>query len=162
MARYLTTQEVLFVHERLLARTGGAPGIRDVSLLEAALNRPKAVSGGSEVYATLAGKGAILMYSLVLNQLFIDGNKRLGLVCLDLFLRLNQVKLTADAAARYEFLCAVADEALSLEQMTNWVETHSEPAKAAPEARRRTRATPARRVSVAPLDPSRLGLDHEQ
>lgn len=159
MTRYLTAREVLYVHERLIERTGSTPGVRDVALLESLLHRPQAVSGGTDIYPTLAHKGAILMYSLVLNQLFIDGNKRLGLVCLDLFLRLNQVRLVADPDERLQFLQAVAEDTLSIDQIAAWIEEHSQPLKQpALETRRRSRGLPSRRVVITPPDAARLGL----
>lgn len=153
MIRYLTVDEVLYMHQRTLERTGGTGGVRDWHLLESALARPRAMAGGVDVHPTLARKAAVLMYSLVLNHLFIDGNKRMGLQCLDVFLHLNGVRLRADAATRYQFLTDVANEALSIEEMAAWVETHSEPLKApAPAAAARSRSrsqVPKRRVSIA-------------
>jgi prophage maintenance system killer protein len=42
--RYLTLGEVVGLHRRVLAQSGGSPGIRDLGLLESVLAQPKADS----------------------------------------------------------------------------------------------------------------------
>jgi death-on-curing protein len=74
--RYLTGEEVVVVHERVLARFGGAGGIRDWGLLDSAVQRPRGAFGGENLYPDLFAKAAALGHSLVLNHPFVDGNKR--------------------------------------------------------------------------------------
>ena len=78
MTRYLTLAEVVDLHRRLLKAAGGAPGIRDLNALEAAIAQPKATFGGTDLYPTLVEKAAALCLSLVLDHPFVDGNKRVG------------------------------------------------------------------------------------
>lgn len=154
MIRYLTIQEVLYLHQRVIERTGGSPGVRDAVLLEAALNRPRAVFGGAEVYPTLALKGAVLIYSLVSNHLFVDGNKRMGLQCLDLFLRLNGSRLTAAPEARCQFLSDVAADALSLEEIGGWIDANSGAARQTASRSLRPRARTTRRLALTNPSPT--------
>ncbi len=56
--RYLTLGEVVELHQRLLKVTGGAPGLRDLGLLESALAQPKATFGGTDLHPTIADKAA--------------------------------------------------------------------------------------------------------
>lgn len=58
--RYLTLAEVLYIHEHVLAQTGGHAGIRDLAALESALAQPKASAGGAEAYRSLEEKAAAL------------------------------------------------------------------------------------------------------
>ncbi|MBI3944446.1 MAG: type II toxin-antitoxin system death-on-curing family toxin [Armatimonadetes bacterium] len=141
MIRYLNAQEVLHLHQRTIERTGGRAGLRDASLLEAVLNRPRAAFGGAEVHPTLAAKAAVLMYSLVLNHLFVDGNKRIGLLCLEAFLRLNGMRLEAGPEERYRLVLDVASESLTMDAIRAWVEQHARPA---PSPSRETRPSGAR------------------
>lgn len=83
---YLTTAQVLFIHARLVAETGGTPGIRDLGLLEAAVARPQAPFDGEDLYPDLATKAAALMASLVGNHPFVDGSKRAGITDAAIFL----------------------------------------------------------------------------
>ena len=76
---YLTVEQVLFIHMRLIAETGGSPGLRDLGLLASAVARPQATFGGEDLYPDLLSKAAALMDSLVRNHPFVDGNKRVGI-----------------------------------------------------------------------------------
>jgi len=76
--RYLTLGEIVELHRRLLAATGGASGIRDFGALESAVAQPKVTFGGSDLYPTLPEKAAALCLALVQGHPFVDGNKRVG------------------------------------------------------------------------------------
>ncbi len=76
--RYLTLSEVLYLFRRLIARSGSAVGIRDLSGLESALGQPRMTFGGNDLYATMVEKAAALCFSIVVNHPFVDGNKRAG------------------------------------------------------------------------------------
>ncbi len=101
MARfhYLDMQDVLGLHRRQLERFGGAGGIRDAGLIEAALARPQ-----SGYYRDLIEEAAALWESLTMNHGFVDGNKRVGFAATYVFLRTNGLDLTASADATLEFV----------------------------------------------------------
>ena len=105
---YLRIEDLLEVEKRL-----GAPGIRDVGLLESALARPQATVFGDDAYPTFVLKASALVHSLVTNRALIDGNKRLGYVALRLFLEMNDYRLVADEEDRFGFIMAIADGSLS-------------------------------------------------
>ena len=75
-------QEALSIHKILIDSFGGSDGVRDLSLLSSALQRPFQTFDGTFVYKTIAEKGAALVESLLVNHPFIDGNKRTGYVLL--------------------------------------------------------------------------------
>ncbi len=87
--RFLSIAEVLDLHERLLADSGGAPGVRDLGALESAVSQPHAAFGGLDLYPDLVAKAAALCYSLIMNHAFVDGNKRIGHAAMETFLVLN-------------------------------------------------------------------------
>ena len=89
----LTVDEIIYLHSKLVARTGGSDGLRDKDLLESAVFSPLGGFGDEEAYPTIEEKAARLMYSLVNNHAFIDGNKRIGVVVMLTTLRLNEIKL---------------------------------------------------------------------
>jgi prophage maintenance system killer protein len=64
MSTYLTAEQVLFIHARLIAETGGAHGVRDLGLLLSAVARPKATFDERELYPDLFSKTAALFESL--------------------------------------------------------------------------------------------------
>ena len=126
MVVYLTAEQVLFIHARLISETGGAHGVRDLDLLLSAVARPQATFDGQDLYPDLFSKAVALLQSLVGNHAFIDGNKRTGITSTGLFLRTNGYRLTADNQQLEAFVLQCAQRLYSLEQMKMWLENHSE------------------------------------
>jgi death-on-curing protein len=90
---YITLDEALRIHDVLLAEFGGAPGVRDLGLIESALVRPQ-----TGYYGDLIEEAAALWESLAMNHGFIDGNKRVAYACTAVFLAANGVNIRpADA-----------------------------------------------------------------
>ena len=89
----LTKEQVLRLHEMLASETGGSAGVRDEGLLESALESAYAGFGDTEFYPSVTEKGARLGYSLISDHAFIDGNKRIGMLTMLVFLELNGVTL---------------------------------------------------------------------
>lgn len=87
MVSYLTRDEVLDIHQKLIARFGGKSGVRDLGLLESALYRPK-----TGYYKDILEMSAALFESLIMNHPFVDGKKRVAFYVTDIFLRLNGYK----------------------------------------------------------------------
>lgn len=99
MALYLTIEEVLSIHERLVETFGGASGVRDLGLVESALLRPQ-----TGYYTDLIEEAAALWESLSMNHGFVDGNKRVAFACTELFLQLNGLDITATNRATEQFI----------------------------------------------------------
>lgn len=120
----LTVEEITALHTRLTARTGGSDGLRDRGLLESAVYSAQTSFAGQEVYPTLDEKAARLMYALVNNHAFVDGNKRIGVLAMLVTLRLN------GAALRYsqeELACLGLDAAsgkADYEAILAWIRAH--------------------------------------
>jgi death on curing protein len=103
---FLTVEEFLHVAERTL----GAPAeIRDIGLLESAVARPAVSVRGVDAYPSLAAKASALVHSLVRNHALIDGNKRLGLMGLVVFLGVNGATLTFTNDDAYDFIVEIAE-----------------------------------------------------
>ena len=97
--QFLTLDELLELHERLIGRFGGAAGVRDLGLAESALFRPK-----SGYYDDVVAMAAALFESLLMNHAFVDGNKRIAFFATDVFLRMNGWKVEIGTREAYEFL----------------------------------------------------------
>lgn len=121
---YLTTAQVLFIHSRLIAETGGVSGIRDLALLESAVARPQATFAGEDLYPDICIKAATLMFGLVNNHPFLDGNKRVGIAAASLFLMRNGFRLAADNDELEQFTLQVAQGDVSVQQITAWFVQH--------------------------------------
>src|SRR5581483_4554318 len=98
--KYLKIRHVLENHERVIAQSGGDPGVRDPGLLESAVAQPRAGFGGEDLYPSLAEKAAALAFSLVMNHPFADGNKRTGYVTMMMFLGRNGHTIEASVDER--------------------------------------------------------------
>ena len=122
---YLTTNEVILLHARLIQRTGGSRGVRDMGLLESALARPQATFDGADLYPDLWTKAA-LTHSLAQNHPFVDGNKRTALTAMGVFLELNSYRLTASKEDAVDLLHRVVAGRIDLQELAVWLRTHSQ------------------------------------
>ena len=89
----LTKDNILTLYKIMVDNTGGTIGIRDTSLLESALNAPFQTFGDEELYPSIIEKASRLCYGLIKNHPFIDGNKRIGVYAMLVFLELNNLNL---------------------------------------------------------------------
>ena len=107
---HLDLEDLLHVGERTL----GAPAeVRDLGLLDSAVQRPRASAFGQDAYPDLETKAAALLHSVVGNHALVDGNKRLGLAALVTFLGVNGRRLTWSNDEAYDAVIAVASGRLS-------------------------------------------------
>jgi len=125
--RYLSLAEVLMLHERVVAQSSGATGLRDIGALQSAIAQPRATFDGVELYASLAEKAAALAYSLVSNHPFVDGNKRIGHAALETFLLLNGFELAAPIDDAERTFLALAAGRLTRSALHDWIKTHLTP-----------------------------------
>jgi len=91
---------------------GGAPQVRDIGILEAAIARTRASVYGEDAYPDLHAKAAALLHSIVTGHALIDGNKRLGWVSVRLFYRVNGSDLRAPIEEAYGLVMSIADGSL--------------------------------------------------
>ena len=121
---YLKPEQVLFIHARLVAETGGMHGLRDLGLLQSAINRPQASFDGNDLYTDIYQKAAALMESLINNHPFLDGNKRTGITSAALFLQINGFFLTASNKEVEIFTLSVASGQCSMDRIAIWLKKH--------------------------------------
>ena len=124
MIHYLTVQQVLFLHMRLIDETGGTQGVRDLGLLQAAVARPQATFDGEELYPHLFSKAAAMYHSLVSSHPMADGNKRVGVAAAGLFLERNGYRMTADSAELEAFTLSVAQGMRTVVEIAAWLKAH--------------------------------------
>ena len=124
--RFLTVEEVLRLHESVVAQSGGSPGLRDRAILESAVAQPSASFGGEELYPTLFAKAAALGFSLIQNHPFVDGNKRIGHAAMEVFLLLNGYEIDADVDEQERVILGVAASKSPREELLAWIEQNSQ------------------------------------
>ncbi|WP_158942635.1 type II toxin-antitoxin system death-on-curing family toxin [Granulicella sp. S190] len=123
---WIDKPEVLIAHSMQLAEHGGSDGMRDETLLDSALAKPRNVFVyGDDV--TLPRLAASYAFGLARNHAFIDGNKRTALVVSEGFLRLNGLKVVSSPEEKYFTFLHLADGSLSEDELTAWFTRHAMP-----------------------------------
>jgi death on curing protein len=118
--QFLSSDEVLAIHEALIRTFGGPGGLRDGGLLESALFRPR-----TGYYADLAEMAAALFESLLMNHPFVDGNKRVAFFATDVFLRLNGWQMRVDADEAHGFLIGLLErQECDFAHLLPWIRKH--------------------------------------
>jgi len=123
--RFVPKEVVLTIHADLLQRYGGRAGLRDPGLLESALAQPKMTVGGKYAHKTLFDKAAAYGFHVCKNHPFIDGNKRVAFVLMDVFLQQNGWEIRAAEEDAYTIIVALASGKLTKAQLATWLKEHS-------------------------------------
>ena len=121
----LTKDQVISMHRAMVAATGGSDGIRDEGLLESALEAPFQTFGGTDIYPTLLQKAARLGFSIVSNHPFVDGNKRIGVHTMLVFLELNGVEIDCTQDELVEVGLSLASGKMSADILFEWLGNHN-------------------------------------
>lgn len=103
MTEYLCLEDVLVLIDDL-----GVGPIRDIGLLDSAVNRPRVSVFGRDAYLGIDTKAAVLLESLVRNHSLVDGNKRLGWLATVVFYGLNDITVDAPDDDAYDLVIAIA------------------------------------------------------
>jgi len=122
--RFLSLAEVVELHRRIVASSGGGAGIRDLGALESAVAQPRMTFDGVDLYQGLSAKAAALGYALIQNHPFVDGNKRVGHAAMEVFLVLNGHELAATVEDGESTVLAVASGSMDRAAFTAWVDAH--------------------------------------
>jgi len=120
----LTVDEIISLHTKLISKTGGSDGLRDRGLLESAVYSAMGGFGDEEAYPTIEEKAARLMYALVNNHAFVDGNKRIGVLVMLTTLRLNSVELKFTQTELIELGLQTASGKTDYEQVLEFIKSH--------------------------------------
>ena len=120
----LSRDKVLKLHKIISDETGGDPNVRDIGLLESALESAYATFGGEELYPTVEEKAARIGFSLISNHAFVDGNKRIGMYVLLIFLEVNSkdIRPTNEEVARVGI--SVASGEMKYEELLDWIKAN--------------------------------------
>ena len=117
-------EKVMLLHRLLIEETGGEDGIRDVGLLESALEAPYMTFDGKDLFPTKEEKAARLCAGLISNHAFVDGNKRIGVYVLLTFLEVNGISLEATDEELIEIGLSLAKSEMKYEDLLAWIKTH--------------------------------------
>jgi death-on-curing protein len=123
---FLSTQEVLELHEYIIDRYGGTLGLRELSLLDSAVAQPSLFVFGSCLHTDVFQMAAAYAFHIIKNHAFIDGNKRTGLLTALTFLRRNKIIIEADLDSLYDLTIDIATSKVNKGQIAEFFEKHHE------------------------------------
>jgi len=98
-----------------MIRSLGIGPVRDLGLLDSAVNRPRSSAFGEDAYATLDLKAAALLHSLTKNHALVDGNKRIAWLCAVVFCDLNGVAPSLSDDEAFQLVWDVASSQMELD-----------------------------------------------
>lgn len=127
--QFLTLEQVIRLHERIIKQSGGMIGICNQAGLESALAQPHLSFSGQDLYPTLAEKVAALGFSLINNHPFIDGNKRIGHAAIEVTLLMNGYEIQEDIDIQEVIILSVAASEMNRESFLEWLQQHIVPYK---------------------------------
>lgn len=116
-----STEKVLLLQQVLIEATGGKAGVRDLGLLESALNSAYATFDSKELYPSKEEKAARIGFSLISNHAFVDGNKRIGMYVMLTFLEVNGIKLSFDDEDAEKLGWSIASGEKGFEDLLQWI-----------------------------------------
>jgi death-on-curing protein len=124
--RYLSAEEILALHDRLIETIGGSLGVREENLLRSLAERPKTAFSGQEQFPTIFMKAAAYLEAIATYHVFVDGNKRTSAMVAEVFLRANSFEIAVfNIEEAEEFIIAAAQRQKSLEEIAAWLEKNS-------------------------------------
>lgn len=122
---WVPPRAVVAIQAELIAEHGGLAGPPRHGDLEAALGRPVNLHAYSETPPTLPRLAAACGFALARGHCFPDGNKRVALAIIDVFLRMNGLELTADQVDAVDTIQSLAAGDLTEDQLAEWIAANS-------------------------------------
>lgn len=121
---WISTEDILLIHSRVIEGSGGLDGLRDRNGLEAAIAAPMQTFDGQELYPSDIEKIARLGFGLASNHAFVDGNKRISAMMTQLLLKWNGYDLTLRTGELADMFIAIADGTANGKDLLDWVYAH--------------------------------------
>jgi death-on-curing protein len=122
---WVPPRAVVAIQAELIAEHGGLAGPPRQGDLETALGRPVNLHAYSETPPALPRLAAAYGFALARGHCFPDGNKRVALAIIDVFLRMNGLELTADEMDAVDTIQSLAAGDLTEDQLADWIAANS-------------------------------------
>lgn len=122
---WVTADDVILIHSRIIQTTGGIEGLRDRAGLEAAIAAPLQSFGGEDLFPSDIEKIARIGFGLAANHAFLDGNKRIGAMMTQLLLKWNGYQLRLKPGELADMFIAIADGTSNEQDLLNWIQEHT-------------------------------------
>ena len=115
---------MIAIHARVIEKSGGLDGLRDRDILESAISAPLQSFGGKELFSTDLEKIARVGFGLAANHAFLDRNKRIGAMVVQLLLKWNGYTLHLRQGELADMFIAIADSSAKEEDLLLWIKQH--------------------------------------
>ena len=123
---WISAEDILLIHSRVIEGSGGLDGLRDSAGLEAAIAAPMQTFDGQELYPSDIEKIARLGFGLASNHAFVDGNKRISAMMTQLLLKWNGYDLTLRTGELADMFIGIADGTKDETELRYWINDHIE------------------------------------
>ena len=121
---WITVEDAIMIHNRIIEATGGVDGLRDRAGLEAAVSAPLQSFGGVDLFPSKIEKIARVGFGLASNHAFLDGNKRIGAMLTQLMLKWNGYQLDLKQGELADMIIAIADGKKNDQDLLLWIQNH--------------------------------------
>lgn len=121
---FIDLDNVILFHKKIVNKTGGSDGVRDLGLIESALNRGAMTFDGRELYEGTEMKISVITHGLIRNHGFIDGNKRIGVAVMILLLKLNNILIRYSQQELIALGLGVAEGKFNENDILSWIKRH--------------------------------------
>jgi death-on-curing protein len=123
--RFVSIDEANEFHQALILQFGGSLGVRDVGALDSAMAMPRQSFGGEFAHTFPFGMAAAYAFHLAKNHPFVDGNKRIALMCCISFLRMNGWSLLSGGVEAADRVLDLLAGTLDKPGLAQWLEENS-------------------------------------
>lgn len=100
--------------------------MRDIGALESAIYHAFASFDGKDLYPSIEKKAARQAFAIIRSHPFVDGNKRVGLLVMLVFLELNGVELRFTQDELIELGFSTAAGHIDDLHLFDWINAHKE------------------------------------
>lgn len=121
---WITVEDAIMIHNRIIEATGGVDGLRDCAGLEAAVSAPLQSFGGVDLFPSKIEKIARVGFGLASNHAFLDGNKRIGAMMTQLILKWNGYQLDLKQGELADMFIGIADGKKTEQDLLLWIQNH--------------------------------------
>ena len=122
---FLSADQILAIHRRMIDEFGGMGGVRDPGLLHSAISMPAARFEGEYLHPTIPAMAAAYLFHICRNHPFMDGNKRTALAACEVFLIVNGMPLQSDDRRIEDMTTGAASGEISKDEITRFFQKHT-------------------------------------
>lgn len=123
--RFFDVSDILAMHAELLELSGGSPGLRDLWLLESAIQQPQSGIGDQYFHPTIPAMAAAYLFYIAKNHAFVDGNKRVAAAACFVFLVEHDFDYDLDDDQIIDMTERVASSEMDKDELIAYLDAHT-------------------------------------